>query len=605
MNGKMVILLVLFIVIVSTFPSLPSSGQPSTGSAQTPYSDAPSSSLSNTVTLSTSVTYWKNVSIPNSNTVSGTIAPATAPVMASNITSLTSISGTYKVTFDESGLKTGVRWYVNITSVVSLSSTSTSTYTDLANGSYTYKLATNSEYFIPSSSSGSFTVDGAPITISVDFEELYVATFSESGLASGTWYINVSTTSQAFSEPYSTTSLSFLEPNNTYSYTAATNYKIDKPSPSSGSFTVSGANVSESITFTEVTYTITFSESGLASGTWWVNVTTTSQSFSEPSSTSSISFSEPNGTYSYTVQTNYKIDEPSPSSGSFTVNGASTSVSVSFTEVTYTVTFTESGLPSGTSWSVTLNGYEQSSTSTTISFTETNGTYSFTVTQITDYSASPSSGSITVNGAAVSQSITFTLVQYVVTFSESGLPSGTWYVNITTTGQSFSEPSSTTSFSFSESNGTYSYTVATGNKFYSPSPSSGSFTVNGASTSVSVSFTEVTYTVTFTESGLASGTWWVNITTTGQSFSEPSSTTSFSFQEPNATYSYTVQTNYKIDKPSPSSGSFTVNGGTISVSITFSEVTYTVTFTESGLPSGTSWSVTLNSYEQSSTSTTI
>ncbi|MEM3844072.1 hypothetical protein, partial [Metallosphaera sp.] len=368
--------------------------------------------------------------------------------------------------------------------------------------SYTYKLATNSEYFIPSSSSGSFTVDGAPITISVDFEELYVATFSESGLASGTWYINVSTTSQAFSEPYSTTSLSFLEPNNTYSYTAATNYKIDKPSPSSGSFTVSGANVSESITFTEVTYTVTFSESGLASGTWWVNVTTTSQSFSEPSSTSSISFSEPNGTYSYTVQTNYKIDEPSPSSGSFTVSGASTSVSVSFTEVTYTVTFTESGLPSGTSWSVTLNGYEQSSTSTTISFTETNGTYSFTVTQITDYSASPSSGSITVNGAAVSQSITFTLVQYVVTFSESGLPSGdtwTWWVNITsaptlgTTG-SFKVSSPSTSTSIDEVNGTYDYTIGVsevnGQTYYA-SPSSGSFTVSGSGLTITITFTAV------------------------------------------------------------------------------------------------------------------
>ncbi|MEM3327960.1 MAG: S53 family peptidase, partial [Thermoplasmata archaeon] len=47
------------------------------------------------------------------------------------------------------------------------------------------------------------------------------------------------------------------------------------------------------------------------------------------------------------------------------------------TPTTYTVTFTESGLPSGTSWSVTFNSNTKSSTTNTISFTGiANGTYS-------------------------------------------------------------------------------------------------------------------------------------------------------------------------------------------------------------------------------------
>ncbi|MEM4100990.1 MAG: hypothetical protein QXI08_06045, partial [Thermoplasmata archaeon] len=82
---------------------------------------------------------------------------------------------------------------------------------------------------------------------------------------------------------------------------------------------------------------------------------------------------------------------------------------ISSTPTTYTVTFTESGLPSGTSWSVTFNGNTKSSTTNTISFTGiANGTYSYSVGAVSGYTASPSSGTITVNGANVNQAITFT-----------------------------------------------------------------------------------------------------------------------------------------------------------------------------------------------------
>ncbi|MCL4331907.1 MAG: S53 family peptidase, partial [Candidatus Thermoplasmatota archaeon] len=46
------------------------------------------------------------------------------------------------------------------------------------------------------------------------------------------------------------------------------------------------------------------------------------------------------------------------------------------TTSTYTVTFTESGLASGTSWSVTLGSSTKTSTTTTVSFTEPDGSYS-------------------------------------------------------------------------------------------------------------------------------------------------------------------------------------------------------------------------------------
>ena len=95
--------------------------------------------------------------------------------------------------------------------------------------------------------------------------------------------------------------------------------------------------------------------------------------------------------------------------------------------LTYHV-YPESGLPSGTTWSVTLNGTTKNSTSSTISFTEsglaanttwyvnlsdgiksgpitgtsftlnlTNGTYTYTVSNVTGYTNLAPSGNISVN----------------------------------------------------------------------------------------------------------------------------------------------------------------------------------------------------------------
>ena len=80
-------------------------------------------------------------------------------------------------------------------------------------------------------------------------------------------------------------------------------------------------------------------------------------------------------------------------------NGKIITEDVSFTAETVakdTVVFIESGLPSGTQWSVTLNGQTQSSNTDKITFSGlSSGTYSFSVSA-TGYTANPSSGSVTI-----------------------------------------------------------------------------------------------------------------------------------------------------------------------------------------------------------------
>ena len=362
---------------------------------------------------------------------------------------------------------------------------------------------------------------------------------------------------------------------------------------SGGSFGVSGAPVGRLVTFNLVAYNVTFTETGLPSGTtWYVNGTPWVSLSATVAGTlgTSVSSNLTNGTYNFTVASGNKTWAPAYTSP-FVVNGGPVPVPVTFTEVTYAVTFTESGLPSGTSWYVNLTGGpSNSSTGTTIGFFEPNGTYDYTVaTADKEYSPTVSGGSFGVSGAPVGKSVTFSRATYAVTFTETGLPSGTtWYVNGTPWVSLSATVAGThgTSVSLNLTNGTYNFTVASSNKTWAPAYTS-PFVVKGGPVPVSVTFTQVTYAVTFTESGLPSGTsWYVNLT---DGPSNSSTGTAIGFFEPNGTYDYTVATADKEYAPVLAGGSFGVSGASVSELVKFNLVTYTVTFTEMGLPSGTEW----------------
>ncbi len=382
----------------------------------------------------------------------------------------------------------------------------------------------------------------------------YNVTFTETGLPSGSlWYVNLSNGS-SFNSAFST--ITFSGPNGTYGYTVSTVNGYG-PSPPTGSFTVNGNTVSKAITYSTAKYTVTFTESGLPSGTWYVNVSGQS---GHASAGSSVTLSLTNGSHPYTVATDNKTYHSN--GGTIVVNGSSINKTVTFSTVTYTVTFAESGLANGTSWSATFSNFTKSSTGSTISFTESNGTYSYTVAPVSGYSRSLSSGSLTVSGFNQGVSITFTAVTYTVTFTESGLQSGsTWYVNVS--GQS-GHASAGSSVTLSLTNGSHPYTVATDNKTYHSS--GGTVVVNGSSINKTVTFSMVTYNITFTESGLPQGKSW-SITLGNSTHSSTGST--ISFTEPNGTYKFTVGlvSGYS---PSPSYGWIFVNNNSVSAPLSFS-----------------------------------
>jgi hypothetical protein len=72
------------------------------------------------------------------------------------------------------------------------------------------------------------------------------------------------------------------------------------------------------------------------------------------------------------------------------------------------VTFIESGLPTGTIWTVILNVLTYSSNTSTITLSEPNGIYTYTIPGVNnEYTPIPSSGNITVNGTPITVDISF------------------------------------------------------------------------------------------------------------------------------------------------------------------------------------------------------
>jgi hypothetical protein len=543
---------------------------------------------------------------------------------------------THTVTFTESGLPASTSWSVTFNGNTKSSTTSTISFT-IADGSYSYTVGSVSGY-ISSPNSGSLTVSGADVNRAITFTAAptYTVSFTESGLSSGTsWSVTLS----GVTHSSTTSTVSFTESAGTYSYSvgAVNGYSA---SPSSGSVSVTSSNVNQAITFSVVTqqsgiyaqvsansistYSLNEAEQfNVGTSTVMVNYVTVYLAGSGSATVSigsalwgsdklapqtvnivsgqnyyNISFAPVTLTASTNYYLNVQTASGSPTWGyttSATTNlhatqdywysGSSLRNDNSYPNIftvgyqaaaapTHSVTFTESGLTSGTSWSVTLAGSTLSSTTNTITFSKVDGSYSYTVNTVSGYTVSPSSGTVTVSGSNVNKAISFTaLPTYTISFTESGLPSGTsWSVTLAGSTKS----STTSTVSFTEPAGTYSYSIGSVSG-YTASPTSGSVTVTSSAVNTAVTFTQNTYTMSFTESGLPSGTSW-SVTAGGSTKS--STTSTISFTEPAGTYSYTVGsvTGYTS---APSSGS---------VTITTANKNTAITFTSTSTPSVTAYS---------------
>ena len=246
----------------------------------------------------------------------------------------------------------------------------------------------------------------------------------------------------------------------------------------------------------------------------------------------------------------------------------------SFAGPTYNVTFNETGLPTGTNWTVSvfwhggwmhfpLRGHHETTNGTTLVFALPNGTYRFLVHPVAGFVVTGGGhGVVRVAGASpATVNVTFVrLTTYAVTFSESGLASGTtWSVRVVppwarcSYGDDHgSVTGNGTSLTLSLPNGTYAFHVAPVPGYEVTANGSGRFNVSGGSpATIQVTFVRLTsYTVTFHETGLPGGTnWsvvvgalpgWGGSAAPGVEAFATSNTSTITFQLPNGTYLFHV-----------------------------------------------------------------
>lgn len=238
----------------------------------------------------------------------------------------------------------------------------------------------------------------------------------------------------------------------------------------------------------ESLYNVSFSETGLRSGTEW---SATFDGTVETTLASSITFASiTNGTHAYLLQSegSYRVSGLAPA-GSITVHGASLTESVIFVRgMTYSIVLHELGLASGTHWCVTIGSTLCSTTDKVVFKHLTPGTYTYSVLSVGTFTtlvklageAVPASGSNTISHGETFQ------VRYdsAVTFTESGLPGGTmWKV---TAGGSAVTSTSTTIVLYLR-NGTYTFAVGHVVGF-AASPASGRITESGSPRGESIVF---------------------------------------------------------------------------------------------------------------------
>lgn len=367
-------------------------------------------------------------------------APASITALAgTTATAWVTYSGisftTYSITIVASGLTSGDHWWINLTGT-NLTNTSTGATSSIvfweAAGSYDFTVYSTTG-LTPISPIGEAIVVAANQTIVLPFTSSPVElTFTEHGFPPGgdvPWGVTVianntnptgdTGTAGGFTVPSTTTTTTFnVSAANVAPAWAVYNFSaiplqgwVTEGTSGAGALNATSAT-SATIRFLMVVYPQSFYEVGLPAGALW----TVSAGYTYPDSTvtntsviSSLSdvltMDLPNGTSPYTVTGPSGYTTPA---GSLVVSAAAGFAIVVFTPViyTYTVSFSQTGLPSGATWTVWVGNVETNGTGATINVPLINGTWTYGVTVPSGYTVSPSGGSFVVNGAPYSVAVT-------------------------------------------------------------------------------------------------------------------------------------------------------------------------------------------------------
>ena len=354
---------------------------------------------------------------------------------------------------------------------------------------------TNGLIYVANWISGSISVISPPV---------HSVTFQETGLPAGrNWTVDLNGTN----ETSAGSAITFTEPNGEYAFTVGPvpGYLA---SPRTGYLTVNDYNAVVGLVFYQLC-SVRFSESGLPAKAlamgWTVEFNGTVQTLTNTSTV----FVVPvilYRNYSYLVAgpSGYVVTGSAPS-GALSVHNASMLETFDLSKgKAYALTFTEKGLPKSggvtQSWCVEVSGWARCSTRTSTTFVGlTAGNYSYGVVSPRygwTITARIGSGTVPAWGAVLLEKntkVAFTFAYlYPVVFRQTGLVgsgNGTLW-SVTVKGHTETAEWNGT-IRFGLANGSYGYKIGTV-AGYTGKGSPKSVTVNGAGSSVSVTFTKRT-----------------------------------------------------------------------------------------------------------------
>lgn len=402
-------------------------------------------------------------------------AGAYVPLNFSNAT-------TWPVVFREAGLPAGDTWSVTFGGSTDSGTASTFNFSS-ANGSATYRVGAPVGYQA-TPANGTVVVAGAGVTVNVTLQPwTYTVTFAESGLPAGqVWSVTVGGTLLSGTTPNLATAFA----NGSYGYHLGL-VSGWQPSPGTGTVRVAGAPQTITIGFSQVEYVVTFATSGLPPTVHWA------LAFAGLNYTSNLSLLSavvPNGSYPFQVFPIPGYFE-SPSAGVVGINGTGYDQPLNFTRVVYPIWVNLTGLPSGTPWSLALDGAVTAETGGSALVHAPNGTHSLKIADIPGYRLSYYQRGLTVDGAPLAVVVDCARFTYPVTFGATGLPLGRpWTVLVHDGSAEISNTTNGTILAFDLPNGSFSYSVQPPSG-YSAAPPSGDSSVPAGAIGVPVTFAPV------------------------------------------------------------------------------------------------------------------
>jgi hypothetical protein len=305
--------------------------------------------------------------------------------------------------------------------------------------------------------------------------------FWEGGLPTGTpWSVTV----RDLPTNSSSDLLTVYEPSGVFGYsvTSIPGYRV---TPENSSFLVDGPGLVIRVEFIAIhppglQFPVTFLVSGLPAG---VSVPITVRGDVETAGSTDPEFPLWNGSYAYHVGyvAGYHAAVPDKT---FQVGGLPMTILVPFVPTVYTASWAAQGTRVGLNWSVEIGGSAVPASSAWVSAPLTNGSYNYTISVPPNYSATPRTGSLSVDGEPIQLSLVFTLLEFPTGFQVTGPgASASWSVRL----GNLTRATAADHVSFLAPNGTYTFDVQAPNGYYAV-PSHGTVTIAGATPMVAIVF---------------------------------------------------------------------------------------------------------------------